>query len=142
VLIQPEVTEEIAVDATTPSCLTCRSGDGEHDAKAWKVEALCVDECHLSVAQVRCPVCGCRALSIWTELIDWDDGDDSQASIIVPVPADVPLDSASPLEEAQVSDLLKRIGPCTFLVRSSPRGSRGRADWHRRFALPFLLPHD
>lgn len=124
------------------TCPACQSGDASHDASSWKADVHGLDESHLDIGLIRCPACGRRALRIWMELIDWQDGDDSQACIIVPLPVDLPLDLTGDLDESWAEALLKRIGPCRFLVRSSPRGSHGDASWHWRNEQPFILPHD
>ena len=48
--------------------------------RALKHEHTLIDESHFSISILRCPECSQRFVSIFTELIDWEDGDDSQYS--------------------------------------------------------------
>lgn len=53
--------------------------------RALKHEHTLIDESHFSISILRCPECSQRFVSIFTELIDWEDGDDSQYSDLLPV---------------------------------------------------------
>jgi len=118
---------EAAMGSITSACRACRSGDANHAAQAWKAESEWICESHLSIAVIRSPVCVCWALDIWTEIIDWDEGDDSQANIKVPMLWNVPINAAHRLDKVQVGALLERIGSLSFLSWISPRGYRNRA---------------
>jgi hypothetical protein len=58
---------------------------------AWKardgltLKAELIDESHYHVMILTCPQCGQRFLSVFTEMIDWSDGDDAQCWQVVPV---------------------------------------------------------
>jgi hypothetical protein len=64
-----------------PSC-TCASHDSAIAYEAMhgleEIERL-VDSSHFSVTVLKCPRCDSRILRVFCELIDWDEGDDSQA---------------------------------------------------------------
>jgi hypothetical protein len=123
-----------------PSCPCCANDDATQASTAWLYRASGIDESHLSVARYACPTCGRQALRIWTELIDWDEGDDSQADIIVPLPSGA--DPGALEDEGQVAAVLRAIGRCRFLVWCSPRGTHAQATWYWRTDEPIILPHD
>jgi hypothetical protein len=58
---------------------------------AWKARdtlihtAELIDESHYHVMILACPQCGQRFLSVFTEMIDWSDGDDAQYWSVVPI---------------------------------------------------------
>ncbi len=121
------------------ACPSCRSGDAEHDAAAWRQERNCIDESHLGVNLVRCPACGGRALRIFTELIDWSEGDDSQATLLVPLPTGNP---GTLSDEARVAALLARLPLDTHLARIHPKGMTTPPTWTWRQGRAHILPHD
>lgn len=55
-----------------------------------------LDESHFRVALLACAHCGQRFLSVFTETIDWADGEDPQYWNVLP------------LEEAEAADLVRR----------------------------------
>jgi hypothetical protein len=107
------------------------------DAKV--VETL-VDESHFMVSLVRCNACGRVFLKIFTELIDWSGGDDSQAWMYVPIDAV----EAHKLREAgpAIDDrfLLSMNINRRFLSRVYPRGMEPRVTWGTGPLV--VLPHD
>jgi tRNA-Thr(GGU) m(6)t(6)A37 methyltransferase TsaA len=69
-------------------CASCWPDDAD---AAWKArqghdyEQYIVDDSHFIVRTMACSACGQRFLSVMTETIDWDDGDDPQHWITIPV---------------------------------------------------------
>ncbi|MBI5210107.1 MAG: hypothetical protein HY927_09065 [Elusimicrobia bacterium] len=69
-------------------CGQCFGGDAQ---AAWENRqrlseiATLVDESHFDLRLVACPDCGQRFLWVFTELIDWQEGDDSQAWCLLPL---------------------------------------------------------
>lgn len=55
-----------------------------------------IDESHFHVMILACPSCAQRFVSIFTESIDWKDGDDPQYSALLPI------------TEAEAVDLVRR----------------------------------
>lgn len=131
------------MDTTPPPCPTCRSGDPEKDAAAWTRESCRIDDSHFWVYVMRCPACGSRALFLFCELIDWNDGDDSQAWLIVPLP---PAEEAAALalgdDESQVEALLARLPAGDYLARICPRGMTDKPAWVWKRGSAIILPHD
>lgn len=103
-----------------------------------------IDESHRHVVLRRCP-CGQAWLSVFTELIDWSGGDDSQAWM------HVPLDDA---EAARLAGLVmpeprhtidhaawpELQRPRRHLRVLYPRGGERNCSWGEG-AIP-ILPHD
>ncbi len=101
-------------------------------AAAWEArslltrEAELIDELHFQVMILTCHNCTQRFLSVFTEMVDWADGDDSQYWKLLPV------------TEAEVADLLQQresltevkleaLGPGRrCLWRDFPKGSEPR----------------
>jgi hypothetical protein len=69
----------------------CRLCFGEDAELAWasyrrlRTDAAVVDESHFLVRLRSCPECGQRFLWIFTEFVDWENGEDAQYRQIVPV---------------------------------------------------------
>lgn len=69
-------------------CTRCWPAEAE---AAWEarnalaVVADVIDEPHFHVMLLACPRCGQRFVSVFTETIDWADGDDPQAWCLSPV---------------------------------------------------------
>ena len=71
-------------------CERCFGADPE---AAWKAVreftelARLIDESHFIVRIVSCPQCDQRYVMVFTELIDWKDGDDPQYRSVLPLTA-------------------------------------------------------
>ncbi len=99
-----------------------------------------VGDSHFSAGIIKCEACGQQFLSVFAELIDWDDGDDSQASLWLPV------------FSAEARKLLQTEGLATerlimemkmqrrYLVNAKSKGNEAYATWYEG---PFFVPpHD
>ena len=64
-----------------------RRGKGEADADD-ATNPNSIDELHFHVTIRACPRCSQRFVSIFTETIDWADGDDSQYIVMLPITPD------------------------------------------------------
>jgi hypothetical protein len=98
-----------------------------------------IDESHFHVAILACPRCDQRFVSVFTETIDWVDGDDPQYWTVLPITeaeaADLARQGAA-LTEAG----LHALGPGRRCLRlDHPNGAAGRIAWGT--GLP-LGPHD
>ena len=122
-------------------CARCASGNATYDAGAWVLDHRLIDESHLMVSAMHCRGCSHHAIKIWTELIDWTNGDDSSASLIVPLPAGTAVDQASLGSEFAVRALLRRLGPCPYLITCHPSGGDA-SPWRWCSGVPSVLPHD
>ncbi len=100
---------------------------------------MLIDESHLIVSIQQCSACGQVFLSIFTEQIDWQGGDDSQARVLVPISADeekVLADMPEVTERTLMSLELKR--PMLWCVH--PTGQDARVMW--KDGPLIILPHD
>jgi len=129
-------------DAETYGCQSCwpESADA-----AWETglrmegRSELVDDSHFHVMILRCPDCGQSFVWVFSELIDWEGGDDSQAWIRMPLvgreEADLMGLAANTLERQ-----LHGLGTNRrSLWRIRPRGNSASCSWGRG-VLP--LPHD
>jgi uncharacterized protein YbaR (Trm112 family) len=116
------------------------SANAAQDARRTLVrEAELIDESHFHVMILACPSCRQRYLSVFTEMIDWDDGDDPQYWTTLP------------LTDAEAADLVRRrdsldeatlnaLGPGRrSLLHDHPKGVDARTHWGSGI---FVGPHD
>lgn len=101
--------------------------------------AKLVDESHFMVHILACPRCGQRCVEVFTETIDWVDGDDPQYWSVLPVtPTEAEQLHAA---GANVVALIKTMGhDRRYLQRDYPKGGAPRIAW----AGPplWIGPHD
>ena len=88
-----------------------------------------VDESHCHVTIRACEKCGLNFVSVFTETIDWSDGDDSQYWTLFPI------------EASEAADLISREGSVTegainalgkarkCLQHDHPKGKPTRTSW-------------
>ncbi|MFN7923689.1 MAG: hypothetical protein U0Q16_26540 [Bryobacteraceae bacterium] len=111
-------------------CDRCWPADA---AAAWEARrglstvAELVDESHLHVMLLRCDACGQRFLSVFTEIVDWADGEDSQYWKLLPL-------TAAEAEALQRESLnlarLEAVGSDRRCLRRDwPKGEEARAWW-------------
>ena len=130
-------------DGTVSDCSHCSPADAATAFVALRglqmAERL-VDESHFDLSIRRCPRCGATWLAIFTELIDWNAGDDAQAWLCVRVSDDElgPLRAASEDERERVlhgMNLSRR-----HLAWVHPRGNSESVSW--KDGRLVILPHD
>jgi hypothetical protein len=97
-------------------CQRCWPADAE---AAWEARGTLahavelIDESHWHVMILECPVCSQRFVSIFTETIDWEGGDDPQYWSLLPI------------TEAEADDLVRQGDALT-------EAKLGVLGWHRR----------
>ena len=115
-------------------CLRCWPATPEaawHARRGLRELAMWIDEAHLSVRGLQCVHCARRFISVFTESIDWINGDDAQTWTTVPVTADeftrVEAALASSIEAAL------RVVPAErrSLRRDHPSGGDDQIGWAR-----------
>lgn len=98
-----------------------------------------VDESHFHVMILACPQCAQPFASVFTELIDWVDGDDPQYWTLLPITdaeAAALLGRGDSLSEAD----LNALGPNRrSLQRDHPKGAPPRLSWGSGL---YVGPHD
>jgi len=118
-------------------CATCFPADA---ARAWEARsklrfvADLVDESHYHVMVLACDGCGQRFISIFTETIDWNDGDDPQYWEMQPITAaeSESLASADALEEGIAALPARRS-----LYVAHPSGLPQTISWSRGVRVGF-----
>ncbi|HOB53846.1 MAG TPA: hypothetical protein PK176_13860 [Acidobacteriota bacterium] len=105
---------------------------------ALSVEAELVDESHFAVAIRACAACGQRFVIVFTELIDWADGEDPQDWTVLPITA---AEAAALVKAgAAIVPALAALAPRRrSLRREFPKGRRPRAHWDSGISVG---PHD
>lgn len=92
-------------------------------------DADLIDESHFHVMTLACPNCAQRFVSVFTETIDWQDGEDPQYWTLMPITASEALDLAregASLTEATLTTL-GRDRKC--LQHDHPKGADARSSW-------------
>lgn len=103
--------------------------------RALPVEAELIDESHYHVTIRRCPHCLQCFLSVFTELIDWVDGDDPQHSAVLPVTHAEAAKLAgreAPVTEARIDEIGRGR---QSLRHDSPKSGPARTYWATGFAV-------
>lgn len=102
--------------------------------------ARLVDGSHFVVRVLACPVCGQHCVSIFTETIDWQDGEDPQYRSVLPVTSEesAALLAASPDSLVALIESLGRDR--RYLQDDWPKDAPHRTRWADG---PLLIgPHD
>ena len=88
-----------------------------------------IDESHFHVMILGCPRCTQRFVSVFTETIDWEDGDDPQYWTLLPITGTESADLV--LRGAAVSEtMLHALGPGRRALRlDHPKASAPRIFW-------------
>ena len=114
------------------------SADQAWDAlRTLAIEKELVDESHFMVKIRCCPTCSQRFVSVFTELIDWSDGEDPQSWTVLPISQT----EARELGTSQsITTKLNALTPDRrSLRREHPKGSGPHSFW----ATGILVgPHD
>jgi hypothetical protein len=112
---------------------------------AWKARdglihtAELIDESHFHVMILACPQCGQQFLSVFTEMIDWVNGDDAQYWQVMPITereATALTSRGSALTEIEIN----AVAPGRqSLLRDYPTGEGPREFWGTGITVG---PHD
>jgi hypothetical protein len=98
-----------------------------------------IDESHFHVMILACPSCAQRFVSIFTELIDWIDGDDPQYWQLLPLTETEAVDLIRHRDSLAAKEL-NALGPGRrSLLRDYPKASEPRLFWGIGI---FVGPHD
>lgn len=112
-------------------------------AAAWQARrgfrpaAVCVDESHYRVTLLHCPSCAQAFVSVFTERIDWADGDDPQRWIVLPLTAA----EATALAASETGEeMLATLAPDRrSLCHDAPKGRAPTTAWTHGL---WVDPHD
>ena len=133
---------EVITMSTTPSTLGCiacwpSSADAAYEAlKNLQTEIELVDESHFTVKIRSCTKCEQLFVSVFTETIDWQDGDDPQCWSVMPLTPEEAQKLSAKGGAAGISAL-----PTVrqSLCHDAPKGSAARNYWCQGIAI---RPHD
>lgn len=124
-------------------CELCAGNDAieaEKNRSNLKPTADLIDASHYSVSIGECPNCSQRWVAIFTELIDWNDGDDAQYNSLLPV-TKLEADELQGLAGNVVSNRLNEIGKDRrYLQVDYPTGKPARIRWAEGNFM--IGPHD
>jgi hypothetical protein len=113
-------------------CERCWPPDAE---AAWEARrtlthvADLIDESHFHVMTLACPLCSQRFVSVFTETIDWVDGEDPQYWTLMPITGAEAADLVR--QQASLNEtILNALGPGRrSLGRDFPKGDARRVFW-------------
>lgn len=88
-----------------------------------------LDDSHLIVRILGCSACGQRFLSVFTEEIDWVDGDDPQYWTLLPISLAEAVDLARRGGEHAAGAVHSLALGRRCLQRSHPKGEEARTYW-------------
>ena len=98
-----------------------------------------IDESHFIVATLACPSCDQRYVSIFTELIDWQDGEDPQYWTLMPI-TKAEAEGLIQQETSLNEESLNALGPeRRCLRRDHPKTGSPQVFWGRGILVG---PHD
>ena len=98
-----------------------------------------IDESHFIVATLVCPRCDQRYVSIFTELIDWENGEDPQYWTLMPI-TEAEAEGLAQQETFLNEDSLNALGPGRrCLRRDHPKVGPPQVFWGRGVLVG---PHD
>ena len=128
-------TQEFGCDRCWPA--DARAAWGARDGLS-RLKEL-VDESHFIVTVLACPRCAQRYVSVFTEMIDWVDGNDPQYWILLPITeaeAEGLMRPEASLNETGLNALGRER---RSLQRDHPKAGPPRVFWGRGI---FVGPHD
>lgn len=120
-------------------CATCWPASAEEAYAAWKAASTVtelVHESHYIVRVVACQSCGQHFLNVFTELIDWDDGEDPCSRRRVPLTPQEAESLAGYPTEQQLTSL---AGERKCLAFDWPKDKPKAVYWTRGLLIG---PHD
>jgi hypothetical protein len=121
----PESQDRMGCDACWP----------ESSADAWDARgdladgAWLVDDSHFIVRLLTCDRCGQRFVSVFFEIVDWVDGDDSQYWTLLPITRQE-ADHLTQLGESVTAQVVRELAPGRrSLRRDYPKGEQPHVLW-------------
>jgi hypothetical protein len=98
-----------------------------------------IDDSHFHVMILACPSCAQRFVSIFTESIDWEDGDDPQCWMLLPITEAEAVDLVQ-RRDSLTETKLNTLGPGRHcLRRDHPKDTEPRIFWGTGISVG---PHD
>ena len=122
-------------------CKICFPADADNSWKAvnlLRIDAELIDESHFMVKLRSCPSCKQHFVTVFTETIDWADGEDPQFWSVLPI---TPAESKQLLEAGSgVVPQLHSLAPTRrSLCHDFPKGESPKSFWWNGITI---RPHD
>jgi hypothetical protein len=121
------------------ACWPASAEAAETASRSLVREAGLIDESHFIVSLWSCGACGQRFVSVFTEMIDWADGEDPQYRTVLPITeaeARTLKRSGSALTESELNSLAPKR---RSLYRDHPKDKPVRIAWGTGLCVG---PHD
>lgn len=120
-------------DDQEPKAFGCPQCFGEDPAAAWGHKLhnriTLIDESHFDVAIRRCPTCGQQFVCIFTEFVDWADGDDPQYGDRLPLTAEEADALAAQGAAVDLKQIEEYGSDRRRLKMDHPKGQPRRVKW-------------
>ena len=129
-------------DVAKGRCIQCAGAEAAAMWEAWPRFAHVADvveESHFSIRIKACGACGQRWVSVFTETIDWVDGDDPQYWSLLPV-TEREAEELVALGEAAEERIVELGRDRRYLQADHPKGKEKRILWAQGGLL--IGPHD
>jgi hypothetical protein len=130
-------------DDVTPTCPHCSPADPAAaftSLRELPMAERLVDESHFDLSVRRCPRCGQAWVAIFTELLDWRDGDDSQAWLCLHITDGELRQLRAANEDDRERTLVGMNLSRRHLAWVHPRGNSESVSW--KDGPLVILPHD
>lgn len=127
--------------AHTFGCQHCwpDSADAAWEAlKTLTIDLALIDESHFTIKIRSCNHCAQQFLSVFTETIDWQDGEDPQRWVVMPLSA-AQAQMLSRQDGAIETALAALPSACKSLCRDFPKGRAPCSYWGQGVSIG---PHD
>lgn len=124
-MVRDEPRQEFGCERCWPS-----DADAAWEARGTLAHVMeLVDESHLHVMILACPRCTQRFISIFTETIDWADGDDPQYWMLLPI-TEAEAEGLGCQQDFPIETRLAALGPGRrCLRRDHPKAAAPQTSW-------------
>ncbi len=123
-------------------CARCLPDDAaaawEAVTSALRIELELVSESHFTIKLRSCAACGQTFVSVFSETVDWQDGEDPQAWCVLAITAEEALQLRAAGSDAERAVASVGAGRRS-LLREVPKGSPPRTRWSQGVVI---APHD
>jgi len=120
------------------ACWPKEADDAWEAVKGLKTELELVDESHFMIKIRSCKQCSQQFISVFTETIDWKDGEDSQYWTVLPITS-AEADQLSSNGRTAEAALLGLPRERPSLCHDFPKGSGPKSYWSQGIVIG---PHD
>ncbi len=123
------------IEKATFGCPQCLPEDAHAASEAMEhiqIDQALIQESHFSIKLRSCPTCRQAFVSVFTERIDWQDGEDPPRWIVMPLTADEVLRLTAHQEPGALERNVQFIAPDRqSLCLDHPKGEPSKTFWMR-----------